>query len=57
MAGVFIVELFVPEVPLSQYMEFERSKILQGELWRVLTWALIPDTTSIQRQATLSLWE
>lgn len=47
MAGVFIVELFVPEVPLSQYMEFERSKILQGELWRVLTWALIPDTTSI----------
>lgn len=47
MVGVFIVELFVPEVPLSQYMEFERSKILQGELWRVLTWALIPDTTSI----------
>ncbi len=47
MAGVFIVELFVPEVPLSQYMEFERSKILQGELWRGLTWALIPDTTSI----------
>lgn len=47
MAGVFIVELFVPEVPLSQYMYFDRSRILQGELWRVLTWALIPDTTSI----------
>ena len=47
MAGVFVVELFVPEVPLSGYMYFDRSLILAGQWWRVLTWALIPDTTSI----------
>lgn len=47
MAGVFVVELFVPEVPLSMYMTFDRSLIFAGQWWRVLTWALIPDTTSI----------
>lgn len=47
MAGVFVVELFVPETPLSLYMYFDRSLILKGEWWRVLTWALIPDTTSV----------
>lgn len=47
MAGVFVVELFVPEMPLSLYMYFDRSRIFQGEVWRVLSWALIPNTTSI----------
>ena len=47
MAGVFVVELFVTEPSLSSYMYFDRSLILAGQWWRVLTWALIPDTTSI----------
>lgn len=47
MAGVFIVELFVPEMPLSIYLYFSRDLIFAGEWWRVLTWIIIPDETSI----------
>lgn len=47
MAGVFVVELFVPEMPLSLYLYFDRSLILKGEVWRIITWIIIPDTDSI----------
>lgn len=47
MAGVFIVELFVPEMPLSMYLYFRSDLILAGEWWRVITWIIIPDETSI----------
>ncbi len=47
MAGVFIVELFVPEMPLRMYLYFSSDLILQGEWWRVLSWIIIPDETSI----------
>ena len=47
MAGVFIVELFVPNMPLSYFLFFDRSRILAGECWRIITWAIIPDNTSI----------
>ena len=47
MAGVFIVELFVPNMPLSYFLTFDRSKILAGEWWRIITWAIIPDESSI----------
>ena len=47
MAGVFIVELFVPEMPLRMYLYFDRDLILAGQWWRVLTWIIIPDETSI----------
>ncbi len=47
MAGVFIVELFVPNMPLSYFLFFDRSRILAGEWWRIITWAIIPDNTSI----------
>ncbi|MCM1298281.1 MAG: rhomboid family intramembrane serine protease [Firmicutes bacterium] len=47
MAGVFIVELFVPEMPLRMYLYFSRDLILAGDWWRILTWIIIPDETSI----------
>lgn len=46
MAGVFVVELFVPEMPLSLYLYFDRDLIFAGQWWRVLTWIFIPETTS-----------
>lgn len=46
MAGVFVVELFVPEMPLSIYIYFNRELIFAGQWWRVLTWIFIPETTS-----------
>lgn len=46
MAAVYVVELFVPEMPLSLYMFFSRELIFQGQWWRVITWILIPDTNN-----------
>ena len=47
MAGVYIVELFVPDMPLSLYLYFDRSLIFAGQWWRVITWILIPPSSSI----------
>ena len=46
-AGVFIVEMFVPTVPLSIYLFFSRDLVLAGQWWRVLTWIFIPATDRI----------
>lgn len=46
-AGVFIVEMFVPSVPLSIYLFFSRALVLEGQWWRVLTWIFIPSTDRI----------
>lgn len=48
MAGVFVVELFVPEMPLSYYLFFSRElMILGGQWWRLITWVLIPTSSNI----------
>lgn len=47
MAGVFVVELFVPEMPLSLYLYFNRDMILAGQWWRIITWIFIPNNSSI----------
>lgn len=47
MAGVFVVELFVPEMPLSIYLFFSRDLIFAGQWWRVITWIFIPNDSSI----------
>ena len=47
MAGVFVVELFVPTMPLRWYLYFDRDLIFAGEWWRVITWIFIPTNTSI----------
>ena len=47
MAGVFVVELFVPTVPLSWYLYFDRELIFAGQWWRIITWIFIPTSTSV----------
>ena len=47
MAGVFVVELFVPTMPLSLYLYFDRELIFAGQWWRVITWIFIPTSTGI----------
>lgn len=48
MAGVFVVELFVPEMPLSMYLFFSRDlMIYSGQWWRIITWIFIPNSSSI----------
>lgn len=46
-AAVYVVELFVPTVPLSIYLFFSRDLILAGDFWRVITWIFIPSTDRI----------
>lgn len=46
-AAVFVVELFVPSIPLSIYLFFSRDLILAGQWWRVITWIFIPTTDRI----------
>ena len=47
MAGVFVVELFVPTMPLSLYLFFDRDLIFAGQWWRIITWIFIPTSSSI----------
>ena len=47
MAGVFVVELFVPTMPLRFYLYFDRELIFAGEWWRIITWIFIPTNSSI----------
>lgn len=47
MAGVFVVELFVPTMPLSLYLYFDRDLIFAGQWWRIITWIFIPTNSSI----------
>ena len=47
MAGVFVVELFVPIMPLSLYLYFDRELIFAGQWWRIVTWIFIPTSSSI----------
>lgn len=48
MAGVFIVELFVPQMPLRNYLYFDKALILgANQWWRLITWIFIPTNSSI----------
>ena len=46
-AGVFVVEMFVRNIPLSIYLFFSRDRIMAGDFWRVITWIFIPSTDRI----------
>ena len=37
----------VGNLPLSSYLWFDKNKVLEGEVWRVLTFVFIPESNSI----------
>lgn len=41
----FVVNLFMPE--LLYYFTFEPALISQGQIWRVISWVIVPSTTSV----------
>lgn len=42
MAGFYLLDLFSPTFNLLEKMEFNRDLIIQGEVWRVVSFLLIP---------------
>ena len=46
MFAVFLCELIVPELRLTYWMYLDRDLIFQGQVWRLLTFILIPTSTS-----------
>ena len=46
-AAVYITEMFVQNVSLTNYIYFNRTYILTGEWWRVITWLFVPSTNRI----------
>lgn len=48
MAGVFLLDLFFSRsaVTASQLLSFNRALILQGQVWRLVTFVFIPEGTS-----------
>ena len=46
MFAVFLCELIMPELRLTYWMYLDRDLIFQGQVWRLLTFILIPTSTS-----------
>lgn len=56
MAGVFLLQFFVPQYPLIAQMMFQRDLVLRGQVWRVLTFLLVPPALEGLLQAALMLY-
>jgi membrane associated rhomboid family serine protease len=49
-AIVWLIEMIVPQssgVDISKWLEFDKAAILQGEVWRVITFLFIPNAGSL----------
>ncbi len=44
--AVFVCDLVVPELFVTQYLYFSRDLILKGEVWRVLSFIFMPPSAS-----------
>ena len=49
MAAVYVADLFAPTVGfyLSSYLAFDRTLILRGQIWRLVTFVITPPNTSL----------
>lgn len=49
MAAVYVADLFAPTVGfyLSSYLAFDRTMILRGQIWRLVTFVITPPNTSL----------
>lgn len=55
MAGIYVLELFFPTFNLISRMSLFTAPLLRGEIWRVLTFLIVPPFGGIL-QAALSLY-
>ena len=56
MAGVYLLHYLVPQYPLIAQMMFVRDLILQGQVWRLVTFLLIPPSLGGIIQTALMLY-
>lgn len=47
MALIFVIDLVMPTVNLYGMLSLRRDLVLQGQVWRLLTFALLPPDTSL----------
>ena len=47
MLAVFLIELLVPQLGIAGWLYFDRTLILQGQLWRLITFAFLPPSSSV----------
>ena len=56
MAGVYLLPNLVPQYPLIAQMMFVRDLILRGQVWRLVTFLLIPPSLGGIIQTALMLY-
>ena len=47
MAVVFLAEYFMPELGLSGILALDMSRVMQGEIWRLVTFVFMPSSYSL----------
>ena len=47
MLAVFLIELLFPQLGIASWLHFDRTLILQGQLWRLITFAFLPPSSSV----------
>lgn len=47
MLAVFLIELLFPQLGIAGWLYFDRTLILQGQLWRLITFAFLPPSSSV----------
>lgn len=47
MLAVFLIELLFPQLGIAGWLYFDRALILQGQLWRLITFAFLPPSSSV----------
>lgn len=55
MAGVYVLDLFFPTFNLNYYMALLMPRVYRGEIWRLLTFIIMPPSNSIL-YAALSMY-
>lgn len=47
MFSVFIIDLLLPQLQLSGWISFSRAAILQGQVWRLISFVFLPTSNSM----------
>ncbi len=46
MAGIYLLQMFLFTVPLTNLLSFNRALILRGQIWRLFTFIVVPPMSS-----------
>ncbi|HHT15192.1 MAG TPA: hypothetical protein GXZ86_04880 [Clostridiales bacterium] len=46
MAGLYLLQMFLFSIPLVAFLSFDRALIFKGQIWRLLTFVVVPPMSS-----------